>query len=89
MLGSLHSHTGNYLIVTAKPGYELIGGDSPVHIGGGGHGSLDKTDSMIPLLILGTNERPRYLRIEDIKKLYPSNITIKLTASFFNYLLSF
>ena len=64
---SLHSHSGNFLIVTSKPGYELSGGDSPIHPSGGGHGSLDKSDSLIPLIILGTEERPKYLRIEDLK----------------------
>jgi len=65
--GALHSHPGQYLIVTAKPGYELADKSSPTHEGGGGHGSLGKTESLIPLIISGTNEKPQYLRIIDLK----------------------
>ncbi|WP_010275395.1 alkaline phosphatase family protein [Paenibacillus senegalensis] len=65
--GALHSHPGEYLVVTAKPGYELTNQSSPTHEGGGGHGSLHKEESLVPLIIAGTDLRPQYLRIVDLK----------------------
>lgn len=65
--GALHSHPGDLLVVTAKPGYEFTGGSSPMHKGGGGHGSIQKKESLVPLIIIGTNEKPEYLRIVDLK----------------------
>lgn len=35
--GALNSHQGEFLVVTAKPGYELADRSSPKHKGGGGH----------------------------------------------------
>lgn len=65
--GALHSHDGEFMVVAAKPGYELADRSSPTHEGGGGHGSLSKTESLIPLIIGGTDRRPERLRVVDIK----------------------
>jgi predicted AlkP superfamily pyrophosphatase or phosphodiesterase len=65
--GALNSHEGRFVVVDAKPGYEFIGKYSPTHIGGGGHGSLHKDDSLTPLLIVGTDKKPAYNRIVDFK----------------------
>jgi predicted AlkP superfamily pyrophosphatase or phosphodiesterase len=65
--GALFSHKGPFLVVTAKPGYELADKSSPLHKGGGGHGSIRKDESLIPLIICGTDQRPEYLRIVDLK----------------------
>lgn len=46
--GALHSHPGDLLVVTAKPGYEFTGGSSPMHKGGGGHGSIQKRNRWFP-----------------------------------------
>jgi hypothetical protein len=67
MCGALHSHSGEFLVVTAKPGYELADRSSPTHIGGGGHGSLRQEESLIPLIVCGTDQKPQYLRIVDLK----------------------
>ncbi|CAM4222638.1 alkaline phosphatase family protein [Paenibacillus alkaliterrae] len=67
LYGAFHSHEGDFLIVTAKKGYELVGHSSPTHRGGGGHGALHQTESLIPLIISGTDEKPGYRRIVDIK----------------------
>jgi hypothetical protein len=64
---ALNSHEGDFLVVAAKPGYELAFGGSPTHPGGGGHGSLSKTDSLFPLIIYGTGETPESRRIVDLK----------------------
>lgn len=65
--GALHSHKGQFLVVTAKEGYEFTGGSSPTHIGGGGHGAFNATESLVPLIITGTNKKPDKLRMVDMK----------------------
>ncbi|MFC4077820.1 alkaline phosphatase family protein [Salinithrix halophila] len=65
---SLHSHQARFMIVNAKPGYELAAEYSPLHKGGGGHGSLHHVDSFFPLIITGTKEQPKYLRMVDLKE---------------------
>jgi predicted AlkP superfamily pyrophosphatase or phosphodiesterase len=67
LLGALNSHQGEFLVVTAKPGYELADRSSPTHKGGGGHGSIRQTESLVPLIICGTDQKPQYLRIIDLK----------------------
>jgi predicted AlkP superfamily pyrophosphatase or phosphodiesterase len=64
--GALHSHQGEFLVVTAKQGYELADRSSPTHKGGG-HGSLSQEESLIPLIICGTDQKPQHLRIIDLK----------------------
>lgn len=64
---ALNSHQGKFLVVTAKPGYELADRSSPTHEGGGGHGSIRKKESHVPLIICGTNEKPEHLRIKELK----------------------
>ncbi|MDR6224149.1 alkaline phosphatase family protein [Desmospora profundinema] len=62
-----HSHPGRFLVVTPEPGYELVAKHSPTHKGGGGHGSLHRIDSLVPLIIAGTDQQPKNLRIVDLK----------------------
>lgn len=66
--GALHSQEGNFLIVDAKPSYEFIGKHSHDHAGGGAHGSLHKVDSLVPLIVAGTDEKPTFNRLVDIKE---------------------
>ncbi|RRJ65901.1 alkaline phosphatase family protein [Paenibacillus oralis] len=65
--GALNSHQGRFLVVTAKPGYELTEAGSPTHPGGGAHGGFDQATSLVPLIICGTDKRPEHLRIIDLK----------------------
>ncbi|MGG3281565.1 alkaline phosphatase family protein [Paenibacillus solani] len=65
--GALNSHAGDFLVVTAKPGYELKDRSSPTHEGGGGHGSIRQSESLVPLIIAGTDEKPAHLRMVDLK----------------------
>ncbi|AIE61151.1 alkaline phosphatase family protein [Bacillus methanolicus] len=67
LYSSLHSHKGSYLIVDAKPGHEFVSEKSPTHIGGAGHGSLHKKDSTTPMIVVGTDLRPKFLRQVDLK----------------------
>lgn len=65
--GALQSHKGQFLVVTAKEGYELKGHSSPTHAGGGGHGSLHETESLIPFIVWGAKEKLASRRVVDIK----------------------
>ncbi|MEI3607808.1 alkaline phosphatase family protein [Pseudogracilibacillus sp. SE30717A] len=63
---SLNSHSGNYIIVDAKPGFEFAGDGTPIHPGGAAHGSIHKQDSLIPMIVVGTETKPEHLRIVDL-----------------------
>ncbi|MEK5392270.1 alkaline phosphatase family protein [Margalitia sp. FSL K6-0131] len=67
LYSSFFSHEGEYLIVSAKPGYEFIGEGSPTHVGGASHGGLHKEDSLVSLIVSGTTSMPKHLRIIDYK----------------------
>jgi len=66
--GALHSQEGRVIIVDAKPSYEFIEEHSHNHAGGGAHGSLHKVDSLVPMIVTGTNEFPPFNRFVDVKK---------------------
>lgn len=68
LYGALHSHEGRFIIVDAKPQYEFIEKHSYDHAGGAAHGSLHKIDSVVPLIIAGTDEKPEYNRLVDFKE---------------------
>ncbi|WP_043931659.1 alkaline phosphatase family protein [Bacillus sp. EB01] len=68
LYSSLYSHEGDFLVVSAMPGYELAGEGSPLHLGGAGHGGLHKQDSIVPMIIAGTDSSPDKMRIVDLKK---------------------
>lgn len=67
LYSSFYSHEGEYMIISAKPGYEFIGEGSPTHVNGAAHGGLHKQDSLVPMIISGIDSAPRYLRILDLK----------------------
>jgi hypothetical protein len=64
---SFFSHEGDYLVVNAKPGYEFKAESSPTHVGGGSHGGLHEQDSLVPMIVTGTDTKPKNLRILDVK----------------------
>lgn len=65
--GALNSHPGSPVVATAKPGYELADRSSPTHKGGGGHGAMRRMESLVPLIISGSDRKPAQLRIVDMK----------------------
>ncbi|MCI2257127.1 alkaline phosphatase family protein [Domibacillus sp. PGB-M46] len=65
--GALRSHEGRYIIIDAKPGYEFVEKNSPNHAGGAAHGSLHKVDSVVPLIVAGTDQAPKHQRLIDFK----------------------
>ncbi|UFJ43120.1 alkaline phosphatase family protein [Brevibacillus humidisoli] len=76
LYGALFSQDVPVIIITAAPGYEFLSKHMPTHLGGGSHGSLHKQDSLIPLLIAGTN-RPfvQPARLVDIKSYVIQEVT--------------
>ncbi|PZE19724.1 alkaline phosphatase family protein [Paenibacillus xerothermodurans] len=67
---ALHSHQGDFLVVTSKYGYELADKNSRSHTGGGAHGSLHRWDSLVPVLICGTERAPKTERMVDMKSYF-------------------
>ncbi|MCP3027742.1 alkaline phosphatase family protein [Halobacillus sp. A5] len=68
LTGSLYSHKGRFIIVDANPGFEFAVEGSPTHKGGASHGSLHEQDSLIPMIVTGTDSLPESMRIVDLKK---------------------
>lgn len=69
IVGSLDSLEAGDLWVTARPGCELQVAGVTVHNGGGSHGSLHASDSLVPLILAGAPpgvEIPRPSRIVDV-----------------------
>ncbi|WP_299088378.1 alkaline phosphatase family protein [uncultured Metabacillus sp.] len=62
------SHEGDYLVVNAKPGYEFLAESSPTHVGGASHGGLHEQDSLVPMIVTGTDTKPKNPRIVDLKE---------------------
>lgn len=67
LYGALHSQEGSFLVATSAERSEFRSEGTYVHKGGGAHGSLHKLDSLVPLLTVGTEERPAHLRIKDLR----------------------
>ncbi|HWJ02484.1 MAG TPA: alkaline phosphatase family protein [Verrucomicrobiae bacterium] len=63
---ALDSRQGTRIILSAAPGYEYKAEGAPIHPGGGSHGSLEKEDSHVPLIIAGTPKNIANPRIIDI-----------------------
>ncbi|MCW2277222.1 alkaline phosphatase family protein [Heliophilum fasciatum] len=43
------------VLLSARPGYEFYGEEAPIFPGGGSHGSLHQSDSLVPALIAGSD----------------------------------
>ncbi|MFT9486892.1 MAG: alkaline phosphatase family protein [Tepidibacillus sp.] len=68
LYGALFSQEIFSIVATAKPSFEFISKTFPVHLGGGSHGSLHRTDSIVPLLVSGATKNPKpNTRIVDLK----------------------
>lgn len=53
--GALHAQEGKIIVVDVKPSYELQDETSYNHVGGGSHGSLHEEDSLVPLIVTGSD----------------------------------
>ncbi|MCR8985074.1 alkaline phosphatase family protein [Brevibacillus laterosporus] len=67
LFSAFASHKGSFLVISAKNGAEFTADGSPNHLGGGNHGSLHRTDTLIPLIIAGKGALPPPDRIVDLK----------------------
>ncbi|MBP2257752.1 alkaline phosphatase family protein [Virgibacillus alimentarius] len=65
--GVLHSHSGRFIVVNAKPGCEFKAQSTPFHLAGAAHGSLHRQESLVPLIIAGTEAKPAFARMVDLK----------------------
>lgn len=68
LYGGLYAHEGQVITVTTYPGYDFYTKWDPVHRGGASHGSLHRSDSLVPLIITGeTKDALQCPRIVDLK----------------------
>ncbi|MRG85787.1 alkaline phosphatase family protein [Salinibacillus xinjiangensis] len=67
LYGALHSHSGRFIVVNAKPGCDFKAQSTPFHLSGAAHGSLHRQETLIPLIITGTKQTPSTPRIVDMK----------------------
>ncbi|WCK55698.1 alkaline phosphatase family protein [Aneurinibacillus sp. Ricciae_BoGa-3] len=54
LYGALYANEAPCIVITSAPGYEFVTKYDPVHQGGASHGSLHATDSLVPLIITGS-----------------------------------
>ncbi|NEU31031.1 hypothetical protein GN156_09605 [bacterium LRH843] len=71
LFGALSSHNDT-MIVTAKPGYTLLSEGAPVHVNGGEHGGLHKSDTITSMIVAGTDKQPIKRRMHDLKEYFLS-----------------
>lgn len=65
--GAVHSQPAPVIAITAKSGYEFRFESSPTHVGGGSHGGISEREMTVPLIVGGTERKPMYNRLVDIK----------------------
>ncbi|MCF6093086.1 alkaline phosphatase family protein [Microaerobacter geothermalis] len=69
LYGALFSQVCPIIVITAESRYEFKTKYYPTHLGGGSHGSLHHFDSIIPLIVSGTDHfLSEHPRIVDLKK---------------------
>lgn len=72
----LDSRRGTRIMLSAAPGYEYKAEGAPIHPGGGSHGSLEREDSSVPLIIAGSQADIANPRIIDIFPFILNNFEI-------------
>jgi predicted AlkP superfamily pyrophosphatase or phosphodiesterase len=65
---ALHAQSEPMIVVNAKPKYQFIGKAVPTHLRGGAHGGLSAKDTYAAMIIAGTDQKPRYDRMVDLKE---------------------
>jgi predicted AlkP superfamily pyrophosphatase or phosphodiesterase len=70
LYGALYSQNLPMIVITARPRYEFKSRYYPMHLNGGSHGSLHKYDSLIPVIVAGTDhpvkEPPRLVDMKSL-----------------------
>jgi hypothetical protein len=54
------------IVLTVQTGYEMVGQSTPKHKGAS-HGSLHQLDSLVPMIVAGTDSAPKHLRLIHLK----------------------
>jgi predicted AlkP superfamily pyrophosphatase or phosphodiesterase len=67
LYSALHSHDVPSLILAANPGYVFQSEGIPTHPGGADHGGFHRNDSLAVMVIAGTDQKPKFLRMVDLK----------------------
>ncbi|NMA15144.1 MAG: hypothetical protein GX930_07915 [Clostridia bacterium] len=65
---ALDCRTGMRVLLSAVPGCEFLSEAAPVHPNGGSHGSINRVDSLVPLIISGSDQDLNKPRIYDLKE---------------------
>lgn len=66
LISALEGRRGSRVVVSAVSGYEYFAEGAPIHPGGGSHGSLEEEDSVVPMIIAGTDQTMENQRIIDL-----------------------
>ncbi len=65
---AIQSHDVDNLILEAKPGHSFKAESIAIHPDGGEHGGLHKNDTLVAMVIAGTDQKPMNSRIVDLKE---------------------
>jgi predicted AlkP superfamily pyrophosphatase or phosphodiesterase len=68
-----HKQEVPMLILAARPKYSFVSETIPIHPGGGDHGGIHEKESLAAMIITGTDEKPRDLRMTELKE-YITNL---------------
>lgn len=74
---ALEARPETCIALSAAPGYEFGGEAAAIHPGGGSHGSLHREDSLVPLIIAGTDKQPQTCQIDKIAPFILEHLTGK------------
>ncbi|MHB1651124.1 MAG: alkaline phosphatase family protein [Desulfitobacteriaceae bacterium] len=66
LAAALEARSESKVILSAGSGYEYFAEGAPIHPGGGSHGSLEQEDSIVPMIISGTDQSLENPRITDL-----------------------
>ncbi|MBC9783312.1 alkaline phosphatase family protein [Heliobacterium chlorum] len=65
IISAFESQSSTRVLLSARPGYEFYAEDAPIFPGGGSHGSLHESDSVVPAILAGAERDLSYHRIID------------------------
>ncbi|KLU64942.1 type I phosphodiesterase / nucleotide pyrophosphatase [Desulfosporosinus acididurans] len=66
LISALEARQGDRVVVSALSGFEYYAEGAPTHPGGGSHGSLEKEDSTVPMIVTGMPFDLKHPRIVDL-----------------------
>lgn len=66
LASALEAQQESKVVLSARSGYEYFAEGAPIHPGGGSHGSLEREDSVVPMIVAGTSQSLINPRITDL-----------------------